>query len=87
MREMPAEPALDAFIARYGLRPSVEEIRQSVTSLKVGVILQHHGQHITFTYYLWSSCAITMIETPWNHSKGSLSRTHFVNLGVWVVQT
>ncbi|MEW5310458.1 MAG: hypothetical protein WDW38_002255 [Sanguina aurantia] len=33
-REMPAEPALDAFIARYGLRPSVEEIRQSVTSLK-----------------------------------------------------
>lgn len=35
MREMPPEPALDAFITRYSLRPSMEEIRQSVTSLKV----------------------------------------------------
>ncbi len=38
--ELPPEPALDAFIARFGLAPTVEEMRQSMRDgLKVRLIM------------------------------------------------
>ena len=53
--DMPLEPALEAFIKRYNLLPTVEEVRQS---LGFGGMVRgctySHCQHSMYVFLVWT---------------------------------